>query len=171
MKPSPVQLLQSTIETLSVEANLDFDPQQGSISENVELQVREICEPFPDYWEEQSPPVEGLQERTFIVRLAIRSDPEQASRIPYAFELIFSGVVASPPSLNLFTPVQSARQYGLAMIYGAMREQFLTMTSRMPHGARLLPTVSFMEPDASTEPTASADRAELTSSSSSLPSG
>lgn len=147
MKPSPVQLLQSTIEKISVDANLDFDPQQDEqLGDNVELQVRELCEPFPQYWETQgqTPPIEGLEDRTFVVRLAIRTDPELAASLPYAFELIFSGVVASDPS---WKHPQAARQYGLAMIYGAMREQFLTMTSRMPHGARLLPTVSFMDPD------------------------
>ena len=147
MKPSPVLLLQSTIEKISVEANVDFDPNDRSASDDVELQVREICEPFPDFWQGQPEPAEGIDERTFVVRLAIRSDPEKAADIPYPFELIFSAVVASPPSLNQFTPVQAARMYGFSMVYGAMREQFLTMTSRMPHGARLLPTASFMEPD------------------------
>jgi len=148
MKPSPVLLLQSTIEKISIEANVDFDPEDTSGGDDVELQVREVCEPFPDFWQGQTAPDETIHERTFVVRLAIRSDPDKAAAIPYPFELIFSGVVAAPPSLNQFTPVQAARQYGFAMVYGAMREQFLTMTSRMPYGARLLPTASFMEPDA-----------------------
>lgn len=147
MKSSPVQLLQSTIEKVSVEANLEFNAEEAPFGEDVELQVREVCEPFPQFWDSQGqkPPIEEFPERTFLVRLAIRSNPEKSSNIPYPFELIFSGVVASVPSFVQMSPSDSARQYGLAMLYGAMREQFLTMTSRMPHGARLLPTVSFMD--------------------------
>lgn len=147
MKPSPVQLLQSTIEKVNVEANLEFNPEGAPFGEDVELQVREVCEPFPQFWDSQGqkPPIEEFPERTFLVRLAIRSNPEKSFNIPYSFELIFSGVVASVPSFVQMSPADSARQYGLAMLYGAMREQFLTMTSRMPHGARLLPTVSFMD--------------------------
>ncbi len=150
MKPSPVQLLQSTIETISVEANALYDPEQAvSTGEDVQLQVKEACEPFSAYWDGQALPVEGIEQRTFMVRLSIRTESENVSSIPYRFDLVFSGVVACfPEKLNGFTPAATARQYGFAMIYGAMREQFLTLTSRMPHGARLLPTVSFMEPDA-----------------------
>lgn len=147
MKSSPVQLLQSTIEKISVDANLEFDSKITPFGEDVELQVREICEPFPDFWnaQERTPPIEELPARTYLVRLAIRSNPEKSKEIPYSFELIFSGVVASVPSFVDMPAADSARQYGLAMLYGAMREQFLTMTSRMPHGARLLPTASFMD--------------------------
>lgn len=148
MKASPVQLLQSTIEKLSVEANADYSPSTVLGGEDVPLEVREICEPFPSFWEGQPLIAEGIAERTFMVRLALRTDPSLAASTPYPFEMIFSGVVACVPErLNGFTPGVTARQYGLAMIYGAMREQFLVMTSRMPHGPRLLPTVSFMEPD------------------------
>lgn len=150
MKVSPVQLLQSTIEKLSIEANDAYNGEDPkSLGEDLELQVKEICEPFAEFWTDQAPPREGVEERTFMVRLAIRTDPDVTEVGPYAFELVFSGVVACmPPKANQFTPMQAARQFGFAMIYGAMREQFLTVTSRMPHGPRLLPTVSFMEPDA-----------------------
>lgn len=149
MKSSPIQLLQSTIEKLSVEANDSYDGEDpNSLGEKLDLQVKEICEPFADFWEDQKPATKELANRTFLVRLAIRTDPEGDAKAPYAFELVFSGVVACmPPKLNHFSPEQAARQYGFAMVYGAMREQFLTVTSRMPHGPRLLPTVSFMEPD------------------------
>ena len=148
MKPSPVQLLQSTIEKFSVEANPLNADGAASTSEDVQLQVKEFCEPFSAFWKDQAPPVNGIEERTFMVRLSIRTEVEDVTSIPYSFELVFSGVVACfPETLNGFAPALTARQYGLAMIYGAMREQFLTFTSRMPHGARLLPTVSFMEPD------------------------
>ena len=154
MKPSPVQLLQSTIEKFSVEANMLGSDRAAPTSEDVQLQVKAFCEPFAGFWEDQVPPVDGIEERTFMVRLSIRTEPDGAASIPYSFELVFSGVVACfPETLNGFVPALTARQYGLAMIYGAMREQFLTFTSRMPHGARLLPTVSFMEPD----PKAAAD--------------
>lgn len=158
MKPSPVQLLQSTIEKFSVEANVLESDRAASTSEDVQLQVKEFCEPFAGFWEDQVTPVDGIAERTFMVRLSIRTEPEEVASIPYSFELVFSGVVACfPETLNGFAPALTAKQYGLAMIYGAMREQFLTFTSRMPHGARLLPTVSFMEQDpkaaAETSPT------------------
>ena len=160
MKQSPVQLFQTTIEKLSIEALEEFSAaEQSAPGENIDLQVREVCEAFPPYWDAQEPPVPGIEKRTFLVRLAIRTDPENTKPIPYAFDLMFSGVVACVPErLNGFEPMQAARQYGFAMVYGAMREQFLTVTSRMPYGARILPTVSFMEPDPSSATPASDDK-------------
>ena len=151
MKASPVQLLQSTIEKLCVESNLEFEDTGTDLRvENVEIQVKEECQLFSEYWDDEKSlsSGEGIRDRTYRVRLSIRTGQEAAKAAPYAFDLVFAGVVACmPPRLNQFSPEQAARQYGFAMIYGAMREQFLTATSRMPHGPRLLPTVSFMEPD------------------------
>jgi hypothetical protein len=149
MKPSPIQLLQSTIETISIKASDEFTPEDKSATgEDIALLVQENCQPFRDYWDSATPPLApGIEDRTFAVRLGIRSDPEHGGAVlAYEFDLLFSGVVAClPERTSEFDPEQMARQYGFAMIYGAMREQFLTLTSRMPNGPRLLPTVSFME--------------------------
>ena len=66
MKASPIQLLQSTIEKLSVEANPDYVASTAASSEDVPLEVREICEPFPTFWEGQAQSPEGIAERTFF---------------------------------------------------------------------------------------------------------
>ena len=149
MKPSPVQLLQSTIEKLCVSVDEAFvAPDKGtSYASSLELQVKEEFHAHESYWNEDNPPLApGIEKRTFVVRLGIRTNPEQQTRGPYVFELEFAGIVACMPErLNEFGPDQAARQYGFAMLYGAMREQFLSVTSRMTHGPSLLPTVSFME--------------------------
>jgi hypothetical protein len=149
MKPSPVQLLQSSIEKISVEVNSEFAEasKSDSMGDEVAFEVMERCEPITDYWTEKNPaPSPGLAERTFFVSLGIRTDSGLKSKAPYQFEIVCSGVVACiVPRIHKMEPDEAARQYGLAMIYGAMREQLLLITSRMVHGARLLPTVSFME--------------------------
>lgn len=149
MKPSPVQLLQSTIEKLCVSVDEGFVPPDkgGSFALSIDLQVKEEFHAHASYWTEENPPIApGVEKRTFVVRLGVRTDPERQTKGPYVFELEFAGIVACMPErLNEFAPDQAARQYGFAMLYGAMREQFLSVTSRMPHGPSLLPTVSFME--------------------------
>lgn len=150
MKPSPVQLLQSTIDKIAVEANDKFDSsgKGASLREDIVLQVKEGFQDFAEYWDKGNPaPLPGLENRTYLVSLGIRTDPEDRQQAPYSFELAVSGIVACMPEMvHQLRPEEAARQYGLAMIYGAMREQLLTVTSRMVHGPRLLPTVSFMEP-------------------------
>ncbi len=149
MKPSPVQLLQSTIDKISVESNDEFDGggEGVSLREDILLQVKEGFQGFSEYWGKENPvPLVGLENRTYLVSLGIRTDPEDRRLAPYSFELAVSGIVACMPEMvHELRPEEAARQYGLAMIYGAMREQLLTLTSRMIHGPRLLPTVSFME--------------------------
>jgi hypothetical protein len=150
MKPSPVQLLQSTIDKIAVESNDEFDSsgKDASLREDIVLQVKEGFQDFAEYWDKGNPaPLPGLESRTYLVSLGIRTDPEDRHQAPYSFELAVSGIVACMPEMvHELRPEEAARQYGLAMIYGAMREQLLTVTSRMMHGPRLLPTVSFMEP-------------------------
>jgi len=149
MKSSPIMLLQTLIEKIQVEINPEFEGKKGQseFGESVELQVRQQCEPYSDYWDEETPPViSGIENRTYSVTLGIRTDPEVKARGPYSFELVFTGVVACVPEMIGDLPPQvAAQQYGYAMVYGAMREQFITLTSRMGHGGRLLPTVSFMD--------------------------
>lgn len=152
MKPSPIQLLQSNFEKLCVEVNPTYqDAGSDFISDTLVIQVKETIRSVSDFWTEKNPPpAPGVEKRTFVVTLGVRTDPEDRT-VPYMFDLVCSGVVACMPDrVHALTASEAARQYGLAMIYGAMREQLLTATSRMVHGGRLLPTVSFMEPPAST---------------------
>lgn len=149
MKPSPVQLLQSNVDKISVEVNNEFEPdvRGAAFSEGITLQVKEHFEAVPDFWDEQgAPPKPGIRDRTFMVTLGIRTDPKEKKSAPYSFEILATGIVACmPEKVNALEPDEAAKQYGLSMIYGAMREQLLMITSRMVHGPRLLPTVSFME--------------------------
>ena len=151
MKPSPIQLMRSTIEKLSVEVNSDYQSgtEDAQLMENLVLQFKEDFRPLDGHWSEQNPvPMPGIEQRTFSVSLGIRTDPDDLKG-PYSFEVVASGIVACVPErVHELTAAEAARQYGLAMIYGSMREQLLTVTSRMVHGGRLLPTVSFMEPPA-----------------------
>lgn len=149
MKASPVQLLQSTIDKISVEVNESFDPTSGttSLREDIVLQVKEEFGTFAEYWDSETPlPDPGIKSRTFLVTLGIRTDPSEKTDAPYRFEIVCTGIVACMvEKVHTLQPDEAARQYGLAMIYGTMREQLLGVTSRMAHGPRLLPTVSFME--------------------------
>lgn len=149
MKPSPVQLLQSRIDKIAVEVNSTFaEPLDSeSIGEEMTLEFMEQVLPAHDFWKHTGRPVQtpGIEGRTYYVSLGVRNKVSDL-QAPYQFEIVCSGVVACLlPKIHSLEPDEAAKQYGLAMIYGAMREHFLLITSRMLHGSRILPTVSFME--------------------------
>ena len=105
----------------------------------------------PDFWNDQIgefPP--DIRDRTFMVELGLRNDPNNENRHPYSFELVFSGVACCiPKRVGTSSAEKLIYQYSLAILFGAMREQFLSITSRMRHGGRLLPTASFLDEDIS----------------------
>jgi hypothetical protein len=145
MKSSPIQLLASFPEKVWVERNMTEEMLGNgkSIFDRIDLQVFKRIEICPEFWEDE-PPVPGLKERTFRVTLGVRT-PEKSTVGAYLFEFVVTGTIACiPEKVNEMNPEDAAFEYGLAMLYGMIREQFASITSRMQLGTRLLPTISFM---------------------------
>lgn len=157
MKVSPIQLLESDLHKISIEVNESFDEDEGEDAQfqEIVLQTFKRVDAFPDYWETRAPPVASMKERTYRLSLGVRTPPDSDTG-PYRFEIVFNAVVAClPERINNLDPSQAAREYGLTMVYGMIREQLVSCTARMAHGIRLLPSVSFIgDSDGASEATA-----------------
>lgn len=143
MKSSPIQVLESFPEKilLTIAESFDEKTQSGSF-EKLDMQVFRNIADFPDFWDEP-PPVEGLEKKTYKVTLGIRT-PKDKSAGPYLFEFVTSGVVVCVRDVGDKSSRDIAYEYGLTILYGNIREQIATLTSRMRPGIRFLPTLSFI---------------------------
>jgi len=79
---------------------------------------------------------------------------------PYLLDLEAAGVVTVPPGAEKLAPPEDlAAVNGAALLWSAIREQVLALTSRMPAGPAMLPTVHFhdlkRQPQAAPTPAAS----------------
>lgn len=112
----------------------------------IHFEINSACEPIPDFWRGRELPISGIEDRTFVVNLAIRTASEDNESYPYTFRIRCAGVVACTKeqvSTNLSAKA-AATEYGLSLLYGMVRDKVLLSTSRMPHSSWMLPTVSFM---------------------------
>jgi len=157
MKRSPIQLLRLTLIKIAIEPVENGDLELTSTPfdfDKVPFQTSKSIGKFPAYWEGNKPPLEGLENSTYHVALGVRTPPDKSDIGPYKFEIVYAGVIAvlkhSPESK--ISERDMALQYGLTLLWGAVREQLSTLTHKMPHGAAMLPTMSFMdEKDAVTQ--------------------
>jgi preprotein translocase subunit SecB len=147
MKPSPIQLLDSVFEEISIEVNPSHAPKAGGpVLNDIHFEISSGCEPLPDFWAGRDVPMPGIDARTFVVNLAIRTAADQNGNYPYTFRVRCAGVVAcirEQVSANLSAEA-AAQEYGLSLLYGMVRDLVLQCTARMAHSSWMLPTVSFM---------------------------
>lgn len=142
MRLSPIQLLDSGIERIFVETVRDAVGEQA-MGNTLDFQVFKEIRPCPEYWNEEPDPA-SLKERTFRVTLGLRTPPEKHFQ-KYRFELVVSGVLMSmPESFSSRSVKDMVLEYGLTLLYGIVREQLIATTARMPNGASMLPTMSFL---------------------------
>lgn len=147
MKTSPIQLLDAVFEEISIEANSGHEPRiGGQISDDIRFETISACEPLPDFWNGKDVPIEGVQDRTYVINLAIRTSAEGRDIYPYVFQIKCAGVVAciKEKVSNNLSARDAALEYGLSLLYGMVRDQVLQCTSRMSRSTWMLPTVSFM---------------------------
>lgn len=152
MRRSPIQLLQASLLKVVVEPVQDERfTSRGQPSpfeyDHVVLESARACKKFSQFWEKIEPPAPGMVDRTYVVHLGLRTPPDGQVVGPYAFEIVASGVVAVMPDRppGNVTDEDLAFQYGLALVYGVIREQLGALTRRMPWGDALLPTMSFLD--------------------------
>lgn len=152
MKRSQIQLLQSSLLKLAIEPVQDERFQGRTPSnpfeyEKVVLETARGCSRFPEYWEETAPPLEGLEEKTYLVQLGLRTPNDTQDVGPYRFEVVYSGVIALMPNRKAGTTSDDdlAVQFGLTLLYGVIREQLSALTYKMTWGQVLLPTMNFLD--------------------------
>lgn len=148
MKPSPIRLLQLAFKRVAVEVDprhvpaeppnpmttvFDFD----GVSITTEVGFDEIDEAHE-------------RGRMYLVSLRVLIDNQPANDAPnrkfspYLIDMEAAGVILLPNGAEkLGPPADLVTVNGAALLWSSIREQLLTLTSRMPVGPVMLPTVHF----------------------------
>lgn len=139
MKLSPLQVKHYHFTELSVMARLDID-------------IEKL-----DYGSEPYPPIEEAKIRTdislgepddsdphqFVVKLGISCGPDKDSSFPYLFSASLEGVFTIDHNGDLEERKRLVVCNGASILYGAAREQLLSLTARHKFGPMLLPAANF----------------------------
>lgn len=145
MKASPIQLIESHLEKISVQPNRSYKNVKSADVDHVTLQTFKRVVPAAEYWNKRKTPVDGIESRTFLITLGVRTPTDEKFKGPYVFEVICSGVVICvPDGIGTMSAERAAREYGLSLMYGQVRENVAALTARMRSGIHMLPTVSFI---------------------------
>ena len=143
MRHSKIQLVELTLGKVLVTPNSRYkDPATtAEAPADMGLQsAKTICK-NPEFWEKQLDIDAAVRDHTYAVKLGIRTPPNSTG-YPYNFEIQFTGVVVNFDSVDGDSDKLAAK-YGLALLYGAIRDQLLSLTSKMKAGQLLVPTMSF----------------------------
>lgn len=144
MQLSPLQLLEYVFDGLSVQpvkgyqADPDVSPSlvffPGKLSLSAEVGIDLLAEEanYSDYG----------------VNLALKVGPKADEQAPYEVHVTVKGLVR----MHLVQAEGQAEERrvralvnGVSLLYGAVRDQVMTITSRSVHGPFLLPSVSFAD--------------------------
>jgi hypothetical protein len=148
MKPSPIQLLQLTFKRIHVEIDPAHAPTEPAnplttvfvfdgVGITTEFGLAEI-----DMAHERGPMY------LVTLQLLVDNQPSEAEPdckfSPYRIDMEVAGIVLLPKGAEkLGNPHDLVSVNGAALLWSAIREQVLTLTSRMPAGPVMLPTVHF----------------------------
>jgi hypothetical protein len=148
MKPSPIQLLQVTFKRVYVEIDKEHAPEGSAnpmnsvflfdgVSITTEVVLAEL-----DMAHERGP--------LYLVSLQLLVDNKASANepsrnfSPYLIDIEAAGVILLPKGAEkLAAPRDLVSVNGSSLLWSAIREQLLTLTSRMPAGPVMLPTVHF----------------------------
>lgn len=148
MMPSPIQLLQLTFKSVHVEIDPRHAPAEPSnpmttvfvfdgVSITTEVGLGEI-----DMAHERGP-MYVVSLRLLIDNQPSADEPDRKFS-PYLIDIETAGVILLPKGAEkLGPPADLVTVNGAALLWSAIREQLLTLTSRMPAGPVMLPTVHF----------------------------
>ena len=164
MKPSPVSLLQLMFKRVQVELDPQHVPEEipnplissftfDGVSIQTEVGIGE-AEPEPN------------RGRIFLLELRVlvnnEPNPEASNQrfSPYTIDVAAEGVVLIPNGAEkLGLPEDLAVVNGASLLWSAVREQVLTITSRMRAGPVMLPTVHFHDLKQGAEQTVASNEA------------
>lgn len=148
MKPSPIQLLQLTFKRVYVEIDHAHAPSEPAnpfttvfvfdgVSITTEVGLAEV-----DMAHDRGP--------IYLVSLQVlidnkpETDESDRKFSPYCIDIEAAGIVQLANGADkIGTPHDLVTVNGASLLWSAIREQLLTLTSRMPAGPVMLPTVHF----------------------------
>ncbi len=140
MRPSQLQLVQFAYQSIKVTArqpsegentgNLPFDFNGVQIAEGVELTILDENKDDPKQF--------GLKFR-IVIENAI------GKIAPYDVDIGVVGIFTIGSDVTIPERENFVRVNGCAVLYGAIRDQILTLTSRSARGPLMLPTVNFLD--------------------------
>lgn len=148
MKPSPIQLLQLTFKRVNVEIDPAHAPDEApnpmttvfvfdGVSITTEVGLAEV-----NMTHERGP--------LYLVSLQVLIDNKHEDNepdckfSPYRIDMEAAGIVQLAKGADkLGSPHDLVTVNGASLLWSAIREQLLTLTSRMPAGPVMLPTVHF----------------------------
>jgi preprotein translocase subunit SecB len=149
MKVSPVQLLQLYFEKVSIDTSPEHVPETLSnpltepfsfedVTLNTEVGIAELGAE------------DGARHYRVSVQLSVLNARDESNLkqrfCPYVINIRSVGLVrVAPGAEKLASPRDLAAVNGAALVWSALREQVASVTSRMPVGAVLLPTVNFLD--------------------------
>lgn len=148
MKPSPVQLLQLTFKRVCVEIDQAHAPAEppnpmttvfifDGVSITTEIGLAEV-----DMAHERGPMY--LVSLQLLIDNQASADEPDRKFSPYRIDIEAAGIILLPKGAEkLGSPHDLVTVNGAALLWSAIREQLLTLTSRMPAGPVMLPTVHF----------------------------
>lgn len=139
MQPSPLQLVQLFYTNIAVksrpleaeqELESPFDFNGVIIGEGIDVAVLS---------EDKENPEE------FALRLRIAITNAEGKQAPYDIDIEATAVFTVAPQFKREDRENFVVVNGCAVLYGAIRDQILTLTSRSTNGPLLLPTVNFLD--------------------------
>lgn len=140
MNPSPLQLRHSQYWTISLIAN-DLDP---AVLENADTPYPEL---LPDAIRTKvvlGAPPDQDNPKDFAVTVAVTSiDDKLPPSFPYRFATKIEGFFTIEHDGDLEERKRLVVVNGAGMLFGAIREQFLTLSLRHKNGPLLLPSLDF----------------------------
>lgn len=148
MKQSPIQLLQLTFKRVRVELDAQNSPDEVANAKGPVFAFDGVGIATEVGFGEIDVPHEHGS--TYLVTLRVAVDNEASPEeppprlSPYLVDIEAAGIILLPKGGEQFgPPADLVTVNGAALLWSAIREQVLTLTSRMPAGPAMLPTVHF----------------------------
>lgn len=139
MQPSPIQLQELTYSVFSVKARSDFvlPPNQTGFDFN-DVMIGESIE--VNLLDNPNDP------SSFAIHLVIEINNQEGKKAPYDLKIGVVGLFdVNKSAVKAEDRAELVEVNGCAMLYGAIRDLVLHLTSRSIHGALMLPTVNFLD--------------------------
>ena len=141
MNLSPLQLKHYHFTSFFLRARPDFDIHQ----------LESSSEPYPAMADiDLSPKVTlteagGEQGTIYLVTLEILHEPSEGATFPYDFGASIEGIFTIDHDGDETERKHRVVVNGASMLFGAIREQLLTLSARHRYGPMLLPSLSFRD--------------------------
>lgn len=138
MQPSAIQLTECVYLGIKVvprppsedDMGGNFDFEGVFIGEGVDLSILDENKENP---------------KIFGIKLHIVIENKEGKKAPYDIDIEAAGVFSIAEDMPIDTREDFVKINGCAVLYSAIRDQVLTLTSRSMRGAMMLPTVNFLD--------------------------